>query len=199
MFVIILIISIIIFMIILILSLSMRMKLHMEWKQSLFSIHYNVHIAGIKLIDREQEIDIEGIAGSDINELIDMITSFFDQSHRKIEPHVKLYQKKHRLKNIVKKRLKKVLLHSFKWKTTIGTKEAASTGVITGVCWTIKGIVGAFLTQYLRFEDTPEFDVTPVYHNSLIDSQCTCIFSMRLGQAIYTMMQIGKWNRRLTN
>lgn len=184
---------------IIVMSLSIHVKLAMSFSQEMLTCTFIIHVAGIKIYQRETEITLTEILEDQKIDLPELIRSFVHQSQEKIAPRIKFYNKKKRLQKVIKARLKKIIIHSFKWNTTIGTAEATSTGIITGLCWTIKECTGALLTQFVKMNKSPEFKVTPVFQQSLIESNCSCIFSMRLGQAIYTMMQIGKWNRKVTN
>lgn len=197
MFAIILIFLVILLILIIVMSLSINVKLNLTFSQETITGTLIIHIAGIKIYERDTEIVLREVL-EDVNiDFPESIRSFVNQSQEKIAHRIKFYQKK-RFQKMARKRLKKVMFHTFNWETTIGTAEATSTGVLTGLCWTVKECIGALLTQFVKMKKSPEFKVNPVFQQSLLESNCTCIFSMRVGQAIYTMMQIGKWNRKVT-
>ncbi|WP_117170572.1 DUF2953 domain-containing protein [Paraliobacillus sediminis] len=196
---IIIIILVISLILIIVMSLFINVKLNMTCSQETIAGTIIIHIAGIKIYDRDIEIALKEVL-EDVNiDLSESIRSFVNQSQEKIAPRIKFYQKKQRFQKVIRKRLKKVTIHTFNWETTIGTAEATSTGILSGLCWTVKECIGGLLTQFVLMKNSPEFKVTPLFQQRLVESDCTCIFSMRLGQAIYTMMQIGKWNRKVTS
>ncbi|WP_112181619.1 DUF2953 domain-containing protein [Paraliobacillus zengyii] len=187
---------ILLILLLLVMCLSIKVKLYLECSQEIMTATIIIHVAGIKMHERAYEIVLKDVFEEEAMDLIESIQTFFNQSQEKVKPQIKLYRKNQKFHKLIRARLKKVNMHSLNWETTIGTAEATSTGLLAGLCWTVKGCIGAVLDQFVNIKESPEFKVTPVFQQRLVNSNCTCIFSMRLGQAIYTMMQVGKWNSK---
>ncbi|WP_182201086.1 DUF2953 domain-containing protein [Paraliobacillus salinarum] len=183
-----LIIIVIILLILIVLSLAMllRVKLRCEliYDQGV-RVLIQVTIAQIPLttFDRTWDVPTE----DDLDETDQLI-------HQSNEQLLKIKEKTN-LKNRktkISKYLKKVSLEIESWETTIGTKNAAATGMLTGACWAIKGSVLAMLEQLFHITDQPSMQIHADFEKPILKSMCTCIFSLRLGQAIYTYRQVNK-------
>ena len=180
------------------LFISIKFTIKIEWEQQDLLYLIIIHVAGIPCYKKEQIIEMD-LSEEDTNELVKGSTNIISGFKEIFKKYINLYEKRHVIQKLIRRRLRKVKVHVFNWETTIGMADAASTGMISGLCWSIKGSVGAILHSFMRLKTTPSYQVTPVFQEKLINSSCTCIFSIRLGQAMYTMMQIGKWNRKLLN
>ncbi|GGM26512.1 hypothetical protein GCM10011351_10290 [Paraliobacillus quinghaiensis] len=180
------------------LFISIKFTVEIKWEQQDLLYLLIIHVAGIPCYKQEEiiEMDMSEEGTEDLVEGSKNIISGFKERFKK---YINLYEKRHIIQKLIRRRLRKVKVHTFDWETTIGTADAASTGMISGLCWSIKGSVGAMLDSFMKLKTTPNYQVTPVFQEKLINSTCTCIFSIRLGQAMYTLMQIGKWNRKLLN
>ncbi|MFS0751172.1 DUF2953 domain-containing protein [Oceanobacillus sp. 1P07AA] len=80
----------------------------------------------------------------------------------------------------------------FEWKTKGGTGDAVTTGISTGAIWAIKGIIIGFLREHMKKVDDLLVDVTPDYQKSFIQTDIRCMISIRLGKAIYGILQLSK-------
>lgn len=87
---------------------------------------------------------------------------------------------------------RKMYILEFVWNSTFGLKDAASTGKLTGVFWTIKGIAQAVLFQFCTVRCKPQLSVIPKFNYSRdsIEMDFHCIFSFRLGNAIFTAIKL---------
>ncbi|CQR48135.1 hypothetical protein BN1058_02483 [Paraliobacillus sp. PM-2] len=90
------------------------------------------------------------------------------------------------------KHLKKITLEIIQWDTTIGMEDAASTGIFTGLLWSIKGSLLAILDQSFHLKEVPVIQVHSDFEKLTFQSTYECIFSLRLGQAIYTFRKINQ-------
>lgn len=93
-------------------------------------------------------------------------------------------------KHTLRKFLKKTVVHELSWVSTIGTGDAALTGKLIGAAWSMKGIVQMLVYQFLTIRCHPRLDVTGFYNNKVISTEFNCIFSIRVGDAILTAVQI---------
>ncbi|MFB1050830.1 DUF2953 domain-containing protein [Paraliobacillus sp. JSM ZJ581] len=97
---------------------------------------------------------------------------------------------KHKMKVI--KYFKKISIEIEEWETTIGMKGAATTGMLTGILWTIKGSVLGLLDHLFYLKNAPIVHVYSDFEEPVFQSTCSCIFSLRLGQAINTFRKINQ-------
>lgn len=93
-------------------------------------------------------------------------------------------------KHVLRKFLKKMVVHEFSWVSTIGAGDAALTGKLIGAVWSMKGIVQMLVYQFLTVRCRPCFNVTGFYNNKVICTEFNCIFSIRVGDAILTAIQL---------
>ncbi|WP_261133277.1 DUF2953 domain-containing protein [Bacillus sp. Marseille-Q3570] len=103
----------------------------------------------------------------------------------------------YQLGSIVRKFLKKVTIEEYQWVSTIGTGDAASTGIFAGLLWTIKGSVAGFLSFATRMEKPPVLEVTPSFQAPIVQTNLLCMFSFQIGQAMLAAYLIVKnWKGR---
>lgn len=88
--------------------------------------------------------------------------------------------------------LSMIELSFFEWKTKGGTGDAVTTGISTGAAWAVKGIIIGFLREHMKKVDDLIVDVTPDYQKSFIQTDIRCMISIRLGKAIYGILQLSK-------
>lgn len=183
-----LIIIIIILLVLILLTLSMLLRVHLRceliYDQGV-RVLIQVKIAQIPLttFDRTWDMPTE----DDLDE-IDQLIHQSNEQLLKIKERTNFKKRKTKLI----KYLKKISLEIKSWETTIGTKNAAATGMLTGVCWSMKGSIVAMLGQLFHITDKPAIQVHTDFEQPILKSACTCIFSLRLGQAIYTYRQVNK-------
>jgi hypothetical protein len=90
----------------------------------------------------------------------------------------------HRFKPFLLRFLKSVKVKRFRWETTIGTGDAASTGWAAGMLWMLKGTVGGTLCHFFTATEKPEIAVKPDFQRFLLRTEAHCIFQIGVGQAI---------------
>lgn len=100
------------------------------------------------------------------------------------------------LYRIVKQFLSHVTIHQFEWHTEIGTGDAANTGMISGLVWSLKGNMIALMSHYMRLITKPTIHVAPSFQSLMLTTRLECIFSFRVGYAIGAGLKIAKhWKR----
>ena len=105
-------------------------------------------------------------------------SDFFDDY---IQPFI--MDKKH--KNHKKtKQLRRIKLTQLKWHSTIGLDDASETALSVSGLMMIKGVVIQIIGRYLNHPDDFAYHVTPDFDQFGFKSDCQCMFSIRLGQAI---------------
>ncbi|MGI6678832.1 MAG: DUF2953 domain-containing protein [Dehalobacterium sp.] len=78
--------------------------------------------------------------------------------------------------------LSKISLRYFFWCTEIGTKDAAQTGVLTGVFWSFKAFLYGCLQQHVKHVGSnPQISVIPDFQQEKAYFRLICIFDIRLG------------------
>jgi hypothetical protein len=100
------------------------------------------------------------------------------------------------LYKVVKKSLKKVRITQLVWKSAIGTGNAATTGIISGVGWSFKGTVIGMLSYYFSLKVQPQLEIRPIFNRKISNTYVKCIFQVRAGQAILAGLKIFKlWKK----
>ncbi|WP_052659448.1 DUF2953 domain-containing protein [Bacillus alveayuensis] len=117
------------------------------------------------------------------------IQDIFDSLHnfKEIARHVVGLQK------IIQRFFKHVNICSLEWHTYVGVGDAAKTGVVTGVAWSIKGLVLQLLTRYMKVKNHPHISITPDFQQPTSKITFNCMIYFRLGYAILTGLRFVKY------
>ncbi|KKB37580.1 DUF2953 domain-containing protein [Bacillus thermotolerans] len=99
--------------------------------------------------------------------------------------------------NVLLNMLKRVTIQSLRWDTVLGTKDAALTGMVTGVLWAIKGSLSSAASPFMKASMSPFTAVTPVFGRNVLETECSCMISLRAGHAIAGVIQLLRLGRRL--
>ncbi|MGG3471056.1 DUF2953 domain-containing protein [Neobacillus pocheonensis] len=94
---------------------------------------------------------------------------------------------------IVRKFFQKVTIKKLEWHSFIGVGDAAYTGMATGALWGIKGGIVGLLSHFLKLKEMPHLTVTPHFQAAVIQTQLTCMFQFRIGQAILAGLKLIKF------
>lgn len=172
-----------------------------EWKitfQTLFGmIRYTIHIPLVK-IDKESPGVV--IAHKETIEAIskgmmkrskytpkEMMDNF--QKAKEFAKHVV------RLNEIIKKFLGHISITKFEWQTKIGTGNAATTGMIVGLGWSLKYSLLAFFSKYMKLKTSPFFMITPSFHEAASETKFVCMIHFRIGHAMLAGIRMVKYWR----
>jgi len=68
------------------------------------------------------------------------------------------------LTEVVKRMLRNIRLKEWSWTTTVGTGDAVSTAMTTGLAWSVKTSALGVLSQLVRLQTSPEMSVTPLFN-----------------------------------
>ncbi|MFX3625401.1 MAG: DUF2953 domain-containing protein [Ectobacillus sp.] len=128
--------------------------------------------------DTKQEEELERPLSEWLEKLPDLIKSFGD------------------IHTIIKGFLKKVKLRHLKWHTHFGAGDAASTGILTGSLWSIKGIIAGIISSYMNMVKTPDLNITPIFQGRGIATQLECMISFRIGQAMLAALKLLRYIRK---
>ncbi|KEK18905.1 Yvgn And cofactor Nadph [Bacillus manliponensis] len=92
--------------------------------------------------------------------------------------------------------LQKVKINQFRWHSQIGTGDAASTGIVTGYVWSVKGIIIGLLGQYTELVHEPKLEITPIFQGKTVASKCEFTASFRIYRAVKTAVGLLMFMRR---
>lgn len=81
--------------------------------------------------------------------------------------------------------LKTLRLIEFKWSTKIGLEYADQTALSVSSLMMVKGLITQVIFQLLNQPKAFNYLVQPNYEQLMFQSDCQCIFSLKLWQAIY--------------
>ncbi|WP_342719409.1 DUF2953 domain-containing protein [Bacillus paramycoides] len=101
-----------------------------------------------------------------------------------------IVKKLQEIHSVLKKNLKKVKINQWRWHSQIGTGDAASTGIITGFAWSIKGMVVGIAGEYMHIIDIPELEITPVFQGKGFASRCELTASFHIYRSIITVFML---------
>ncbi|GAA0484302.1 DUF2953 domain-containing protein [Salinibacillus aidingensis] len=94
---------------------------------------------------------------------------------------------------IAKEFVQKIRISEFYWSTHIGIEnDAAITGVISGLLWSVKGSLAGLMYQHMNVLAPPQINIQPNFQRDLINTHLQCMLSFRIGQAMYAILQIAR-------
>ncbi|WP_181832956.1 DUF2953 domain-containing protein [Bacillus taeanensis] len=98
---------------------------------------------------------------------------------------------------IVRSFLKHVSITKFEWKSVVGVNDAALTGMVIGVAWSIKGSLIGLVSTYMNLKAKPQIEVHPAFQTAVSQTRFVCMFSFRIGHAIGAGLKVVKfWKGR---
>lgn len=80
--------------------------------------------------------------------------------------------------------------HYLYWRTEQGLTDPAYTAIFNGIIWTVKGIFLKILDELVYFEEGIILDVIPDFHELKFSTSFCGIFSLPLGNIIYTISRV---------
>ncbi|MFS0780566.1 DUF2953 domain-containing protein [Bacillus sp. 1P06AnD] len=93
-------------------------------------------------------------------------------------------------KPIISDFLHKVKINKLFWHSAIGTSDAALTAKISGVAWSVKGMLIALMQQTFSVRCRMDYEVMPVYHQKKSSTELECIIQIPVGKAIVTAWKL---------
>ncbi len=97
---------------------------------------------------------------------------------------------------ILRALLRKMRCDRFEWDTAFGVGDAAVTGTLTGLAYSLKSYVISFFSAYIPLEESPRISVEPLWNDTSIRTHLTCIVHFRVGHAIVAGVRILKKLRK---
>ncbi|WP_337019599.1 DUF2953 domain-containing protein [Oceanobacillus massiliensis] len=160
------------------------------YEQNEQQLTFSIFILGIRIFKRKQDLTARD----------SKLPAFGDISFRSLPEKIKEFHSYlNEINRTMEGVLQKVRLHHFKWITTGGTGDAFTTGMASAGVWTVKGMVTGFFMRRFQVKCKPFIHVEPNFQQRFLHSEVDCMVSMRLGQAMYTFIKLGKMNMTLPN
>ncbi len=103
---------------------------------------------------------------------------------KNIQDAKKILQKIIDMVPILRNFLKKISVSKFEWHSHIGVGDAAQTGIITGLGWSLKGTLVGIMSHYLTLKTHPDYSITPSFQVPVSETRFTCMIHFRIGHAI---------------
>jgi hypothetical protein len=97
---------------------------------------------------------------------------------------------------IVKKFLKRVTIRELTWESSIGTGDAASTGMIAGVCWTGKGWLLGLMASYFQMKDRVDINIVPNFQGTTIRTAVNLRLSFRVWSVLFFALSFLRFWRK---
>lgn len=75
------------------------------------------------------------------------------------------------LSDVVKRMLCSIRMKEWRWTTTVGTGDAVSTAMTTGLAWSVKTSVLGVLSQLVRLQASPQLEVIPLFNATAFSTE----------------------------
>jgi hypothetical protein len=155
-------------------------------------IRYNIEIPVVKVDKDEPRIHYEKKNKDGNHETGDITPHEIDE---RISDFNELMHHVFGLYILVRKFLKTVKIKQLEWNSIVGVKDAALTGVLTGIVWSIKGGIVGVLSHYMKLMAQPQISVHPSFRIPISQTKIKCMFKIRIGNAILAGLKILKFWR----
>lgn len=171
-------------------------SLKIEFKAWLGLIKYKLNIPLIKVDDNSPSIvikdEVQSGTTEETNKKNTMQFSAEDllDSVRDIKALLKHVVSFHR---ILRHFLKKIDVTEVEWHSIMGVGDAASTGMLTGALWTIKGSIIGIISHYFRLLDNPNMSIQPQFQMAISQTSFKCMLQFRIGHAIVAGIKLLKF------
>lgn len=94
------------------------------------------------------------------------------------------------LKDILGFARKKIHVTRFVFDLTLGTGDAAETGILTGAVWSAVGLIYPALDSSLTFDKNPVINVNPVFNNPVLKLEYKGNYTLRIIHIIRIALKI---------
>lgn len=156
-------------------------------------ISYTVKVPFIKLLTNRGKKPPSLLFEQKTNKTVEKEISY-SEFEQILEDTKRVIQQVESLQTVVRSFLKKVEIDNIHWETIIGMKDAAWTGMATGSLWAVKSSAMSVTSFLMRMTSEPEIVIQPVFGQSVLQTQFSCMIAFRPGQAIVAVIQIlSRW------
>lgn len=97
--------------------------------------------------------------------------------------------KKHSIISALRYISGKIIVRDFNLRLTLGTGDAAETGILYGAAWILIGNIMALTASHINIKE-PRIAVIPVFNRVQLNIHFSCIITMRLGHIINTGIRV---------
>jgi len=156
----------------------------MQFKGPKQGIGVAVHSqAGIDTKDSQRDPDSEAVRHDQLR--IDLRTvRIWWRKFKHIVRLIKPYDR------VIRNLIHTVRLEKFEWNSSVGTGDAASTGVATGGLWAFKGGVVGWISKRVHFTARPLITVSPDFRVTTFQTHLSCIARCAIGHAIIAVVKL---------
>lgn len=84
----------------------------------------------------------------------------------------------------------KIKCHKLNWRTEHGLADPAYTAILNGFIWMLKGLIVRLIDELLFYKDNIYLDVVPDFYDLKISTSFSGIFSVRVGNIMFTMIKV---------
>lgn len=159
-------------------------------------INHRLRVPAIKLkkkhlvhIRLKQKLQVENASGEKIYQGKNQLdVSGLKEIYHKIEHGISLLKE---YQNEIGYFLNHLKIRQLSWSTNLGVGDAAVTGLLTGVVWTIKSNLVSGLYQNVSEKNSyPHLQVEPDFQGRRFSTAVDCIFVIRIGYIMATGAKI---------
>ncbi|MCM3734332.1 DUF2953 domain-containing protein [Bacillus cytotoxicus] len=148
----------------------------------IWMIHYTFDV--LERIEKQQrktsqKIDKAGEEGGTEDKFVAWLDSVAEIIKRLQEIHT-----------MIKDFLQKVKINNWRWRSQIGTGDAASTGLVTGYVWSVKGMIVGITGHYVHIISAPQLEITPIFQGKTMASHCELTASFRIYRAVKAAIRL---------
>ncbi|WP_042146396.1 DUF2953 domain-containing protein [Paucisalibacillus sp. EB02] len=182
-------IGILLFLIFILLLLQIKIRIQYRYQKDNHQVKIHVYYMKIRLIHRTIKINEYTL---DESQLIELLHDYSKEDNddnligilKKITNQISEFSK------IFMIMIKSISIHELKWITHFGTGSASSTGTLAGGVWALKGTMIGLLFEQTEMKVQPKVSVIPHFQQKGLYSEVDCIVTIRLGNAIRTVMHL---------
>ena len=102
-----------------------------------------------------------------------------------------------RFKRWARRTLKKVECTRWRLDFRVGTGDAPSTAVLTGLLWTVSGCASGVASRWVTFRTSPHGEVAPNYAAAEFTAVWEADFRIRLGTFVWAVLKLGTRTLRI--
>lgn len=172
-------------MLILLMKITIKIDFIFDGKNTNFQIKVSI-LHGF--IHKKLGLNRKSIEESQNNESLETKINFDSFFRNKYQFHEKM-----------KYLFKQIYIQRVYWNTSVGTGDADTTGLTSGVLVGLKGMIIGILNMYFIFSDEIEMNVTPVYRGKGIYSELKIVFSFRIFRVMIAVVLLYLFWRRIQN
>ncbi|RSK53039.1 DUF2953 domain-containing protein [Bacillus canaveralius] len=107
----------------------------------------------------------------------------------------KLLDEMGQLHRILKNFLKQIAIKHLEWHSVVGVGDAASTAVLTGGIWALKGSIIGMISSYMKLKMMPVLSIAPGFQQVISETSFTCMLQFRIGHAMVAGIKMIKFGK----